>query len=308
MPQKSDSITRNITYRNYLLLHFIVLLWGFSPVLGKLISVQEFQLVWWRMLITAPVMLVYLMATRVSLRIGLLPLAAMFGVGIIVAAHWIMFYGAIKASNVSVTMAAFSCGALFTAFIEPILYRRRIDALEIFFGIMIIAGIAMIFRVESGYSKGIIMGVLAAFGSSVFSVLNGLLVQKGHKAAAISFVEIAGGLIVLTLYGVFTGQVDSGLLHLIPADVGWLLILSLVCTAFTFIISVDIMKVISPYTVNLTVNLETVYGIILAYFIFGSSEKMSLGFYMGAGLILATVLANGALKYYKKRRVKTFID
>jgi drug/metabolite transporter (DMT)-like permease len=301
-------IARSLTYRNYLLLHLIVLLWGFSPVLGKLISVQEYQLVWWRMVITTPVILGYLLIAKVSLRIGFKALCAMLGIGIIVAAHWIMFYGAIKASNVSVTMAAFSCGALFTAFIEPIFYRRRIDPVEIFFGLMIIAGIAMIFHVETEHSKGIIMGVLAALGSSLFTVLNGLLVQKGHKAATISFIEIAGGLAVLTLYGVITGQVNMALLQLSPPDWGWLLILSLACTAFTFIISVDIMKVISPYTVNLTVNLETVYGIILAYFIFGSSEKMSLGFYLGAGLILATVLANGALKYYKRRKISTLVD
>ncbi len=287
-------------YHYYLLLHFIVLLWGFSPILGKLISFDEYKLVLWRIILTVPPMLLYVFIRRVRFNISFKELLKMLGIGVIVAAHWIMFYGAIKVSNVSVTMIAFSCGALFTAFLEPLFYKRRIDKTEIFFGAVVIGAIIMISNVESAYILGIIFGILAALGSSIFSVLNGIMVKNGSSPSLLSFVEMSGGLVALFIYGLFSGDVNSDTFVMGWVDFGWLIMLSLVCTAFSFIASVEIMKEINPYTINLTVNLESVYAIILAYFIFGQSEQMTTWFYVGAAIILITVLANGWLKFYRK--------
>ncbi|MCC7301011.1 MAG: DMT family transporter [Bacteroidia bacterium] len=289
------------TQRYYLLLHFIVILWGFTPILGKLISFDEYKLVTWRLMLSAPAVAVYLLIRKGGTRVSLNSLLQMLGIGILVSSHWIFFYGAIKVSNVSVTMAAFSCGALFTAFIEPLFYRRKIDRWEIVFGAVVIGAIAMITQAESGYALGVLMGVLAALGSSLFSVLNGRMVRKGNDPGVLTLVEMTGGLASLLMYGFFTGDIHSETFAMNPVDLGWLLVLSLICTAFTFIASVEVMKEVSPYTVNLTVNLESVYAIILAYFIFGKSEQMSMQFYFGALLILCTVLANGWLKFYRKK-------
>jgi drug/metabolite transporter (DMT)-like permease len=287
--------------RYYLLLHFIVLLWGFTPILGKAISFGEFKLVLWRIFLTAPAIFAFALWKNSSLRLPLRDLLKVLGVGLIVGLHWIFFYGAIKVSNVSITMAAFSCGALITAFVEPLFYKRKIDRIEILFGALIIGAIILITRVEFGYVHGVILGVLAAVGSAFFSVFNGMLVKKGLKPSVISFYEMAGGGVGLLIYGIFSGDVSGDTFVMNPEDLGWLLILSLVCTAFTFIASVEIMKEINPYTINLTVNLESVYAIILAYFIFTDTESMSLSFYLGAGVIFLAVLSNGWIKFYRKK-------
>ncbi len=290
---------RNIQY--YFILHFLVLLWGFTPILGKLISYDEYKLVTWRLILSAPVVLLYLLFRKGKASTDLKSVLAMLGIGLIVASHWIFFYGAIKASNVSITMAAFSCGALFTAFIEPLLYRRRIDTIEILFGVIVIGAIVLISNAEDGSVKGVIMGVLAALGSALFTVLNGILVRKGNDPGVVTLTEMLGGLGCLLIYGFCTGDIHAGTFELNSTDLGWLLLLSVVCTAFTFIASIEVMKEISPYTVNLTVNLESVYGIILAYFIFGKSEEMTAQFYIGAVVILATVVLNGWLKFYRTK-------
>lgn len=286
----------------YLLLHFIVLLWGFTPILGKLISYDEYKLVTWRLILSAPAVGLYLLFRSGRTHTDMRSLLQMLGIGILVSSHWIFFYGAIKASNVSVTMAAFSCGALFTAFIEPWFYKRSIDRLEIVFGAVVIGAIILITNAESGYTLGVIMGVLAALGSSLFSVFNGIMVKRGNDPGVMTLTEMLGGLISLLIYGFMTGDINAGTFVLNTTDLGWLLLLSLVCTAFTFIASVELMKVVSPYTVNLTVNLESVYAIILAYFIFGKSEEMTTQFYVGALVILVTVVLNGWLKFYRKAR------
>lgn len=289
--------------KNLLLLHFIVFIWGWSPILGKLINIEgviAYQLVWFRMLITIAAITVYLIVTKKDIRLPKEDIFRLVGIGAIIAFHWFCFYNAINVSNVSVTLVAFATGTLFTSIIEPIFYKRKVIRYEIVFGMVIIGAIAMIFQVETQYTLGIIFGMLAALTSSFFTVFNGLLVQR-ISSPVIAIYELSGGLLALSVYLLLTGEFTPSFFQVSSGGWMWLSILSIVGTAYPFIASVNLMKKISPYTVTLTVNLETVYGIIIAYFLWKKDEAMTPGFYVGTLIILATIFGNGLLKSYLKK-------
>jgi len=289
--------------KNLLLLHFIVLIWGWSPILGKLINIEgvvAYQLVWFRMLITVITVSSYLILTKKSVRLPKNDIYRLVGIGAIIAFHWFCFYNAINVSNVSVTLVAFATGTLFTSIIEPIFYKRKIIRYEIAFGMVIIGAIALIFQVETQYTLGIIFGMLAALTSSFFTVFNGLLVRR-ISSPVIAFYELGGGFLALTIYLFFTGEFKPEFFSISPGGWGWLSVLSILGTAFPFIASVNLMKKISPYTITLTVNLETIYGIIIAYILWKKDELMTPGFYLGTMIILATIFGNGLLKQYLKK-------
>ena len=286
--------------KNLLLLHFIVFIWGWAPIVGKLISVQAFQLVWFRLLIATIAVALYLVFTKQNLKISRKDSLQLVAIGGIIAFHWFCFYHAIKISNVSVTLVAFATGTLFTSIIEPIFYKRKIIRYELIFGMVIIGAIAMIFKVETQYAWGIFFGILAAITASFFTVFNGLLVRR-LPSSVITVYELGGGFIALSAYLLLTGNFNQSFFIISTADWTWLMLLSIIGTAFTFIASVNVMKKISPYTMTLTINLETIYGIIIAYFIWKKDEAMTPGFYLGTLIILATIFGNGLLKYYLKK-------
>ncbi|MGZ3931331.1 MAG: DMT family transporter [Bacteroidia bacterium] len=281
--------------KHHLLLHFIVLIWGFSPVLGRFISTSALQLVWFRIAFTLIIITGYILIIKKNVRTSWPDLLRLAGIGVIIAVHWLCFYGAIKVSNISVTMAAFSTGTLFTSLVEPLLFRRKIIWYEIIIGLIIIGAICLIFSVEIVYWEGIVLGILAAFLSSVFSVFNALMVKK-VESTAISYIELWFGLIGVSIYLLFTGGFTTSFFALSNHDVLGLLLLAGICTAFPFIASVDLMKHLSPYTITLTVNLETVYGIILAIFLYEENKELSYTFYIGVSIILAAVFLNAWLK------------
>lgn len=289
--------------KNLLLLHFIVLIWGWSPILGKLINIEgvvAYQLVWFRMLITVATVASYLILAKIDIRLPKKDIYQLVGIGAIIAFHWFCFYNAINVSNVSVTLVAFATGTLFTSIIEPVFYKRKIIRYEIVFGMVIIGAIAMIFQVETQYTLGIIFGMLAALTSSFFTVFNGLLVRR-ISSPVIAIYELTGGFLALTAYLLFTGEFTVEFFDITPGAWGWLGVLSVLGTAFPFIASVNLMKKISPYTVTLTVNLETIYGIIIAFILWKKDEAMTPGFYLGTLIILATIFGNGLLKQYLKK-------
>jgi drug/metabolite transporter (DMT)-like permease len=282
--------------KHYLLLHFIVFIWGFSPVLGRFITADTWQLVWFRILITVFVMFVYLKIIQQSLRIEIYDIIKLSGIGLIILVHWLAFYGAIKVSNISVTMVAFSTGTLFSSIIEPILYKRRVRMYEIFIGLIIIAAIALIFSIETQYWFGIVLGMFAALTSSLFGVMNGLMVKR-VKSAVISFYELSAALLGLTVFLAFKGSLFQSEFYLLDnKSIIGLLILSLVCTVFPFITSVNLSKYISPYTIVLTVNLETVYGIIWAILFFRENKEVTPTFYVGVFIILFSIFLNSYLR------------
>ncbi|MGS2762313.1 DMT family transporter [Sinomicrobium sp. M5D2P9] len=293
----------NNSRKNYLLLHFIVFIWGFTAVLGALITIDAIPLVWYRMFMATFFVGGYMWYCGFSLRVPKKAVFAFVLAGIVLALHWVAFFKAVKVSNVSVTLAMISTGALFTSILEPIWYKRKVIWYEIVLGLVVILGLYLIFKVESSYIEGIVLALIAALLSSVFSLMNGKFVKQ-YRPSVISFYELLSGVGFLSLF--MAGEVFTGhFFRLAAQDWLYLLVLASVCTAYALISSVKVMKYISPYTVMLTINMEPVYGILLAFMILGDSEKMSPEFYLGAIVILATVLANGVLKHRggaKKRK------
>jgi drug/metabolite transporter (DMT)-like permease len=287
--------------KHYLLLHFIVFIWGFSPILGRFIKVDVWPLIWYRILFTVIGMFIYFKIIKQDLSISKKDLLKLGGIGIIILVHWLAFYGAIKVSNVSVTMVAFSTGTLFSSIIEPFLYKRRMRMYEIFIGLVIMGAIGLIFSIETKFWLGIVLGIVAAFTSSLFGVLNGIMI-KTVDSARISFYElgiaILGYSICLGAAGGFTPQFFT----LDPDSVIGLLTLSLVCTIFPFLASVNLAKYISPYTIVLTVNLETVYAIVWSILFFKENKEVKPTFYIGVFIILLAVFLNSYLKNITERR------
>ncbi len=276
-------------------LHFIILIWGFTAVLGALISLDAIPLVWFRMSLAAVVVLAYMLIRGHRPDFSLKFLIQMLGLGLALALHWLTFFGAIKISNVSVTLSVMATGAFFTALLEPIIFSRPLNWRELVLGLIAMAGLGIIFQASTQYLWGIIMSLISAFLSAFFSVFNGHLV-KSHSASSISFFELFFGVLCLSIYLLIEGDFDASFFQINPGDWTYLLILSTICTAYAFIASVNLMKWLSPFTLMLTINLEPVYGIVLALIVFGETEYMSGMFYIGAGIILATVLVNNYFK------------
>lgn len=285
--------------RNYLLLHLIVFIWGWTAILGKTITLPAVKLVWLRLPIALIGIIIYLLIRRKPT--GTAPKNAFkyLAIGLIVALHWICFYSAIKESNVSVTLACFSIGSLFTALIEPIFLKRKIRLYEIVFGLMVAAALMLIFQVETQYQWGIFLGVMAALTSSIFGVLNGFMVQRGHNGTHISLYEMLGGFLGMTVFVLIAKPWIGPYFEMSGHDLFYLIILGIAATAVPFLISLSILKTISPYTISLTLNLETLYGIIFAYFIFHEEKQLTGMFYIGAAIILSTVFLNGYMKSRK---------
>ena len=295
----------NAKLKNYFHLHFLVFIAGFTAILGELISINEIPLVWYRMLIASVLMILYIKIAKVNIKISARDLIRFSVAGIIIALHWITFFGSIKVANVSIALSMFSTGAFFASFLEPFIFKRKIIKYEIVFGILVIIGVFIITKSEFKYVNGIVLGILSAFLSSLFAIINGKFLEK-NSATVISFYEFLGGVLFITIFiAIFGDGFSNDFFALSISDYGYLFILASVCTAYAFIASVYIMNYISPYTVILTYNLEPIYGIILALILFPETEKMSPQFYVGAIIILVVVLLNGIIKNYKslKRRV-----
>lgn len=281
--------------KNYLLLHFIVFIWGFTAILGALITIDAIPLVFFRMGLAVVFIALYFLIKKKSFYLDRTGIFKFLITGIIIATHWIFFFKAIKVSNVSVALVTMSTGAFFTSLIEPVFFRRRIKSLEIILGLFVIVGLYIIFNFESQYQLGIIYALISSFLGSLFAVLNGLFIKK-YDENRISLYQLLFGTLFVLVYLIINRQITIEFFQLQQMDWFYLFVLSSVCTAYAFIASVKVMKYISPYTVMLTINLEPIYAIILALFIFGDKEKMNPEFYLGAAIVLGVVLANGVIK------------
>lgn len=305
----------NDKLKSYLHFHVIVFIWGFTAVLGALISLDAVPLVWYRMLMASIFILLWIKWKKKKLALAPKRVMVMLIAGLVIALHWLTFFGAIKVSNVSITLAVLSTGAFFTSILEPIFYKRKVIWYEIIFGLIVVFGLYIIFKVETEYVTGILLALVSAFLSAAFTLINGKLAKR-EDASVISFYELLAGTGAITLYLVILSVSNLGgagfsaeFFFISAADWGNLLLLASVCTAYAFIASVAVMKHLSPYTIMLTINLEPVYGILLAFWVFGSEEKMDTGFYYGAAIILVTVILNGLFKTrrkIKKQRKATF--
>lgn len=287
---------QSANFKSYLNLHLIVFIWGFTGVLGDLISISGPSLVWYRMGISGIFILVYLLFAEKKFVLPLKVTLHLAFVGLLIAIHWILFFTAIKVSNVSVTLAMFSMGAFFAAIFEPLFYNRKMLWYEVLFGLVIIAALCMIMQVEFKYLTGMIFALVSVFFGVMFTLANGKLIQE-HDPAVITLYEFASGFLFVTLYLLITGAFTADFFRVSTYDWVLIIVLASVCTAYAFTASVNIMKRLTPYTVMLTTNLEPVYGIGLAYFIIGENEHMSTSFYFGAALIVLTVILNGIIKH-----------
>lgn len=286
---------------NLLKLHITIFIWGFTAILGALISLPALHLVWFRMLIAALSMLGYMLFLKKQLTIGKLPIAKLMGIGCIVCLHWLTFFHSIKISTVAVALVSLSATALFTSLLEPLFKRSSFFIPDLIAAICIIFGIYLIFHFESRYTLGIVVGLTSALMAAIFTIINSRQIQN-RSAEVISFYEMSGGFIALSLFLFFSGEFKDFNFMISFSDFGYLFLLGTVCTAMAYVMGVAVMKELSAYTVVLTTNLEPVYGILLAYFIFGDKERMTPGFYAGATLILATVMIYPIIKrkFYKE--------
>jgi len=287
--------------KNLLILHFTVFIWGFTGILGALISIDSVHMVWYRVMIATITLFIYFKVSGLNMKVTRMQFLQFFFTGSIVALHWILFFQAIKVSTVSVTLVCLSSFTLFTAILEPIVKRTAIQIGDIFIGLVIIFGIYLIFKFESHYTQGIILGLSAAVASSLFSIINSNFAQKSD-ARIIGFYEISGAFFWITIYRLFDGSLLQERFNLSISDWMYLMILGTICTALAYIAGVSVMRTLSAFRVALISNLEPVYGIILAFIFFGHRETMSTGFYMGSILILGAVFL---YPIYKKRNSRS---
>ncbi|MEQ9404235.1 MAG: DMT family transporter [Cyclobacteriaceae bacterium] len=290
--------------KDYLHLHFIVLIWGFTAILGFLINLPPVEVVFYRTLIASGGLYILIKLTKKGLSIDTRKdYAIIFGTGALIALHWVTFFLSARISNVSVSLAGMATCSLWTAFIEPLSQGRRVKGYEVVLSIIAFIGIAIIFNAELDFLSGLIVAIFSAFLSALFSVINGGLVKK-YDPYVITYYEMVGACISIGLFfPIYAISFSEGLqLNGKVMDFVYLTILAVACTVYAYSASVQLMKRISVFTINLTVNLEPIYGIILALIIFGQSEEMSGGFYFGTGLILVSVLLYPMLNRRFKRK------
>jgi drug/metabolite transporter (DMT)-like permease len=274
----------------FLQLHVAIFLAGFTGVLGKLITLNESLLVWYRMMFS---MIILLLLSFFSKKLKWLPIremAPLVGIGALIAIHWVFFYGSVKYANISVALVCFSAIGFFTSLLDPLFSKRKPITTEIILGLLVMLGIYLIFHFDEQYRMGIAFGVVSSFFASIFPILNKKIIGK-YDPETISFYELGGGWFslnfIVPVYLMFMPTVQ-----LLPDlnDLFWLIVLSLFCTVLAFHLSVSSLKHISPFTVNLSYNLEPIYGILLAFIVYKENAYLGYSFYLGFAIIFFTVL------------------
>jgi len=282
-------------------MHLIVVLLGLTGVLGKLIDTGSTVLVWYRMLIAFLFLGVYIYIKSNSLRVSKKHFIQIIGIGCIVAAHWLLFFESIKVSNVSVAVVCMGTSSLFSSILEPLIIKRKIYLREIILAILVLIAIGIAMNADFSYVKGYVYGITAAFLATLFTILNALYVDK-IESEKITSIEMLGGFLFVCVYMLFSNSFSLADLVISWNDIIYLIILGGICTSFAFVVSVEVMKFLSPYNVIMAVNLEPVYSILLALVLFGESESMNFSFYLGAVLIIGTVCLDGYLKKQEDKK------
>ena len=285
-------------------LHAAILLAGFTGILGRLITLNEGLLVWYRLLFTVVTLWMLFYFTKKIERISARSMMKLFAVSFTLALHWVTFYGSIKYANVSVALVCFSAVGFFTAILEPLIMRKPFSLAEILLGLMVMAGIYIIFRFDPEYKTGIIVGIISALLGSLFPIYNRRLLQT-HTAETVTLYELTGAFLTLSLLMplyIWLFPAD----HYVPtvSDFLWLLGLSWFCTVLAFQLLVNSLKKISAFTVNLSYNLEPVYGILLAFVVYKENEYLGTSFYIGLGIIVLSVVLQ-TLRVSQKAKVKS---
>ncbi len=287
----------------FLQLHVSIFLAGFTGVLGKLITLNEGMLVWWRLLLTAGTMWIVFGVTKKIQKVSWRQVLELSGVGLLAALHWVTFYGSIKTANVSVALVCFSSVGFFTSLTEPLLEKKRIDLNEVLLGLLVMAGISIIFHFDTRYKTGILLGVLCALFLAFVMVLLRRYLKTFNSETVLTW-QLSGGFFWLSL-------MLPVYLHYFPeqlwpgwSNLGWLLFLAWFCSVWAFTLTGNALKKLSAYTVNLSFNLEPLYGIILAFLLYNEQQELSISFFIGSGLILLSVLIHTWLVWKRGKGVR----
>ncbi len=292
--------SKSDTTKAYIQMHLSIVLWGATAVLGRGIELSEGLLVWYRLIITTASLGLYIFFFNKSFKVSKSNFLKLFGIGALLMVHWLFFYGAIKYSNVSITLSVFSSTSLFTALIEPLVTKKKFNRIELLYSILAMAGIGIVFYSdENSFTVGIILALLAAFIGAFFNILNKDVVKE-VASEVVSFYEIFSGLIVLTIFLPFYINYFQPEKRF-PTNADWLLlsVLAIACTHVTLILSLNALKHLSAFTLNLSINLEPVYGIALAFLIFGENKNLNTGFFIGTAIIMFSVVLHS---YFASRK------
>lgn len=283
-----------VTTADYLKLHFIVFLWGFTAILGMKISLPPVEMIFFRTLLSALGMGLIVMAGRVNLGVKKKDLLGLLFTGALVAIHWIAFFGSARISNVSVSLVGFATASLWTAFIEPLSQGKKVKGYEVFLALCVITGIAIVFSYQYEYRVGFVVAIFSGLMAAVFAVINARYTTR-IDSRLITFYEMAGAAIATAMFFPLYANywAAEGTLNLAPRPDDWiyLLILAGVCTVYAFTVMIRLMKRVSVFFIQLTINLEPVYGILMALVFFRESERMDFSFYLGTCIVIGAIFA-----------------
>lgn len=288
--------------RSLLLLHGVVVIFGFTGILGKLISIEAEPLVFWRVTLGGLTTALYLMIRRKWVAWDALSALKAGGIGWIVAAHWVTFFASIKASSVGLALTMLATAPLFVGLIEPLVYKRKLAWRELAVAALVFVGIALVFQAEQDQTLGILLGLASSVLAAVFSTLNGVMVRQ-HDPINLSAVELLSASLGMVAWLTVQEQFDATLFSLSSADWLWVGLLAVVATSFAFMVSIQVLKDLTPFESAMAINLEPIYAIVLAYILFG--ERFSPGFYAGAALVIGAVFLDTLLRSRKPEKGTT---
>ncbi|MEK6782745.1 MAG: DMT family transporter [Bacteroidota bacterium] len=295
------------TAKDYLKLHFIVFLWGFTATLGKLVTIPSVEMVFYRSLLAAFGMAVLIVMTRGRFKIEANDLLKLLATGCIVAIHWLTFFASGRVSNPSISLVGFATCSFWAAILEPLAKRKNIQPLEIGLGLVVLLGLYIIYSFNFQYPMGLFLGIVSGLTAALFSIINSKMISK-VAATTITFYEMTGAtfctLLFFPVYQHFWA--DNSSLQLVPEPMDWvyIIIMALACSVYAYTAAINLMKKLSVFYIQLTLNLEPLYGIILALLVFGEQEVMGMSFYIGTLIILSAVAFYPYLK--KKFEVYSF--
>lgn len=290
--------------RAYVELHIAVFLFGFTAILGDLIRLSALAIVWWRVLITSFSLLFLIRGGRALRRLPRSTILQFMGIGVLVALHWLAFYGAIKLSNASITLICMATTSFFTSLLEPLILKQRARWYEVLIGLAVIPGMALIVRsTDASMNTGILVGLAAALMAALFATLNKKLIGRSDEMS-ITFLELGSAWLFLTLALPLYASWSGGLSRMLPSGIDWfyIIILSLLCTTLAYILALRSLRHLSAFASNLAINLEPVYGIALAWFILEEHKELSPGFYWGVLIILSAVFSYPLLRKRLSRK------
>ncbi|HMT73972.1 MAG TPA: DMT family transporter [Chitinophagaceae bacterium] len=274
----------------FIQLHIAVFLAGFTGILGRLITLNEGLLVWYRLLITSASMWLLFSLTEKLQRISFRDILKISGVGFIAAMHWVTFYGAIKYSNVSIALVCFSSVSFFTAIFEPLILRKKLNWIELLLGLITLSGIYIIFHFDTQYKTGIAIGIVSAILAALFPIYNREFLKSINVETMLTWQQTGGFITLSLLMPLYLYQFPSK--NFLPGweNLGWLFVLAWICSVWAFHLSASALKRLSAFTVSLTYNLEPVYGILLAFMVYKENKYLSNEFYLGFVVIAIALL------------------